>query len=416
MTDFPIEAVRARFPALTLRDDGVPRIYFDNPAGTQVPDMVLDAMRAAMVEKCANLGGPFRTSIAADALMDEGRRAMADMLNAPSPNSIVFGQNMTSLTLHMSRCLGHRFSAGDEIVLSRMDHDANVAPWVLLAEDLGLTVRWLDFDPDTGTFPDDAIGRVLTPRTKLVAVGLASNVLGTVNDAARITAAAKDAGALVYIDAVQFAPHRPVDVAALGCDFLVCSAYKFFGPHVGVLWGREDLLNETFAYKVRPAGSRAPERFETGTQNHEGIAGVTAAVDYLAWLGERTGTDGGDRRHRLVAGLAAATGHEDGLALRLMDGVRDIPGTTIHGVASANAIHLRVPTVSITIEGHHPTDLANALADANIFTWNGHSYGVEPVKRLGLLESGGVLRIGLAHYNTAAEVDRCLEVLHEIAG
>ena len=280
MTEFPIAAIRDQFPALALTDAGKARIYLDNPAGTQVPQRVIDRITGTLLRANANLGGDFVTSVAAEQVIADARQAMADMLNA-SPDEIVFGANMTTLTLHMSRALAARFRPGDEIVLSRMDHDANVTPWVLMARDRGLTVRWIDFDPEACEFPEDALDRALTDRTRLVAVGYASNCLGTINDVGAMARKAHAAGALMFVDAVQLAPHRPIDVAALECDLLVCSAYKFFGPHVGVLWGRRDLLADVTPYKVRPAPDSGPDKFETGTQNHEGIAGVAGAVEYF---------------------------------------------------------------------------------------------------------------------------------------
>ena len=271
--DFPIDAIRAEFPALALRDDGRDRVYLDNPAGTQVPNQVLERTRQAMVEANANLGGYFTTTLGSEELFVAGHKAMADMLNANSEREIVFGQNMTTLTLHMSRSIARELSAGDEIVLTRMDHDANVTPWLLLADDLGLTVKWVEFDTDTYQFADDAIDGLLSERTKLVALNYASNCTGTINDVKAMGAKAKAAGALVYVDAVQFAPHGPIDVQDLGCDFLVCSPYKFFGPHQGVLWGREEVLERLFAYKLTAASDALPDKFETGTLSFEGIAG-----------------------------------------------------------------------------------------------------------------------------------------------
>jgi cysteine desulfurase family protein (TIGR01976 family) len=402
-----IDAIRAQFPSLDLKDEGQPRVYLDNPAGTQVPRQVIDRTVDTLTRHNANLGGYFATTKAADALADEAHAACADFYNAASPREIVFGQNMTTLTLHMSRCLGRRFKRGDEIVLSRMDHDANVAPWLLLAEDLGLTVRWMDFDPDTYEFPEDALSKVLTGKTKLLAMGLASNCTGTVNDVKRFAAEAKAAGALVYIDAVQYAPHYAIDVQALGADVLVSSAYKWFGPHQGILWAREDLLNETFAYKVRPAGDDLPHKFETGTLSHEGMAGTLGAVEYLEQFG-----NGPTRAKRISSAWEKLVAYEHGLTQQLIDGLREFKGLTVRGITSANALHRRVPTVSFTLDGHHPETLAKGFAAKNIFVWSGHNYAIEPVTRMGLMDKGGVLRVGLAHYNTLEEVHNLLEALH----
>ncbi|MFO0994626.1 MAG: cysteine desulfurase-like protein [Hyphomicrobiales bacterium] len=414
---FPISAVRAAFPALALKDGGHPRIYFDNPAGTQVPQKVIDRTLEALIAKNANLGGYFSTTVAAGQLVDEAHQACADYYNAASADEIVFGQNMTTLTFHMSRCLGRKFKRGDEIVLSRMDHDANVAPWLLLADDLGLTVRWMDFDPETYEFADDALARVLNDRTRLVALGFASNCTGTINDVKRFASQAKSAGALVYVDAVQYAPHCAIDVQSLDCDILVSSAYKWFGPHQGILWGRKSLLDETFGYKVRPAGNEPPHKFETGTLSHEGMAGTLGAVEYLA------GFDDGGEAHTHMRPKAAAihrafdrlVAWEHALTRRLINGLSTFRGLTIRGVTSDNAMHRRVPTVSFTMEGRHPQAIAKALAADNIFVWSGHNYAVEPVQRMGLMESGGVLRVGLAHYNTPEEVDALLDSMTRIA-
>ena len=408
LTNYDIDGVRGHFPALGLRDHQRQRVYLDNPAGTQVPQTVIDAMVEVLKTKNANLGGSFATSKAADAVAHEAHVAMADFYNAASPDEIVFGQNMTSLTLHFSRCLGRRLKAGDEIILSRMDHDANVAPWLLLAEDKGLVVKWMDFDPGTYEFADDALTKVLSAKTRILAMGMASNCTGTIHDVARFTKQAKAAGALVYLDGVQYAPHLALDVQALGADVVVTSAYKWFGPHQGILWARQDLLAETFAYKVRAVSdSDLGHKFETGTQSHEGMAGCAAAVDYLASLGEGT-----TRRAKLVSAWQAVADYEQGLTLQLIDGLRKFKGLTIRGIASANAVHRRVPTVSFTVEGLVPDVIAKRLAAQNIFVWSGHNYALEPIARMGLRDKGGVLRVGLAHYNTASEVDTLLASLH----
>jgi len=282
---FDLNSVRAQFPALAITDDGQRRIYFDNPAGTQIPLMVAEAMSDCLLTSSANLGAGFPTSQAADQIVSSARGAMADFLNAPSSDEIVFGQNMTTITLHLSRSIGRLFRPGDEIILSRMDHDANVWPWVLLARDLELEVKWLPFDPATFEFDLSVLDDLLTDRTRMICVGGASNLTGTLNDVAAICTKARAAGALTYVDAVQSVPHVATDVQAIGCDFLVCSPYKFFGPHQGVLWGRRSVLEQLEPYKVRPAPSGIPDCFETGTQSHEGIAGIKAAIDYFEWVG-----------------------------------------------------------------------------------------------------------------------------------
>lgn len=418
---FDVKAVRACFPALNPPDGGKAPIFLDNPGGTQVPQRVVDAMRDCLVNANANLGGAFRTSSAAEAVVDRARESMADFVNAVSPSEIVFGQNMTALTFHVSRSLAHRLAPGDEILLTRMDHDANVSPWLLLARDLGLTVKFLPFDRDAYEFDLTVLDRLITDRTKLVCMNHASNLTGTINDVAAVAAKARTVGALTYVDSVQYAPHCPIDVRALGCDFLVCSAYKFFGPHVGILWGRRDLLESLPAYKVRPAGEAMPDRFETGTLNHEGLAGTSAAVEHFAWIGRTMAGDdpaaraaaGGmeGRRGDIRRGMAASIGYENGLTASLIDGLKSLPGLRIQGIGNLDALDRRVPTVSVTVDGKDPRALAAGLAGANIHAWDGHNYALEPVNHLGLSDRGGVLRLGLAHYNTAAEVERCLEVL-----
>jgi cysteine desulfurase family protein (TIGR01976 family) len=397
---FDVDAIRKQFPALSLIDQGKSRVYLDNPAGTQVPQVVIDRTVEALRDKNANLGGYFVTSKGAGDLVQAAHEAAADFYNAKSAEEIVFGQNMTTLTLHMSRCLARRFSPGDEIVLSRMDHEGNVAPWLLMAEDRGLVVKWLDFNTDSYEFPADALSRVLSGRTKLLAMGMASNCTGTIHDVTSFASQAKAAGALVYLDAVQYAPHECLDVQALGADMVVSSAYKWFGPHMGILWARRELLQETFAYKVRAVGEDLPDKFETGTLSHEGMAGCLGAIEYLEHLGA-----GATRREKLSSAWNAIADYERALTLRLINGIAPLKGMTIRGVTSANAMHRRVPTVSFTVEGVEPAKLAKHFAGENMFVWSGHNYAMEPIKAMGLANKGGVLRVGLAHYNTAAEVD-----------
>jgi len=414
---FNPSAVRSRFPALSLTDAGVRRIYLDNPAGTQVPDSVADAISGCLLHANANIGGNFASSREAGAIVDAGREAMSDFLNAESPDEIVFGHNMTTLTFHMSRSIGRLLKPGDEIVVSRMDHDANVWPWVTLARDLELEIRWLPFDQSTYEFEPGALESVLSDRTRLVCLCAASNLTGTVNDVTALCAAARSVGAMTYIDAVQSAPHVATDVQAIGCDFLVCSAYKFFGPHHGILWARADVLDMLEAYKVRPAPETVPGRFETGTQNHEAIAGITAAVDYFASLGAAAAPDGdrwsefSGRRRDVHVALDLLFDYELSLASCLVDGLLEIDGVTVHGITAKGAMHRRVPTVSFTHARKRPADIAQALGARNIFVWSGHNYAVELAKAIGVLESGGVVRIGPVHYNTHAEIDELLAVL-----
>ncbi len=407
---FDPNAARAQFPSLSDTDNGVRRIYLDNPAGTQVPLSVVQRMSDCLLHGNANIGGYFKTSDLAAKFVDEGRAASGDFLNAPSPDEIMFGQNMTTLTLHLSRSIGRHLNAGDEIVLSRMEHDANIAPWLLMARDFDLEVRWLPFNVDTFEFDSDALDEILSERTRLVCVGGASNLTGTLNDVKSLCAKARAAGAWSFIDAVQSAPHELPDVQDFGCDFLTCSAYKFFGPHQGMLWGRRDILEELQPYKVRPGPEELPWRFETGTQSHEGIAGTGAAVDYFASFGESL-QKGASRRENLVTGFAALFEYEKSITLQLIAGLQSIPEVTVQGVTAPDAMHRRVPTVSFTHSRHRPEVIAEALARQNIFVWSGHNYGIEPVKALGLMESGGVLRIGAVHYNTAKEIDETLSAI-----
>ncbi len=418
---YDAKAIRSKFPALSVRDDAVPRIYFDNPAGTQVPQSVVDKMSECLLESNANLGGYFQTSELASALFDEAHVAMADLLNASGPDEIVFGQNMTTITLYMSRSIGRLMQPGDEIILTRMDHDANVQPWILLARDLDLKIKWLPFDLDSFEFDLSLLDDLLTDKTKLVCVGGASNLIGTINDVKTISSKARNAGAWTYVDAVQSVPHVSTDVQDLGCDFLVCSAYKFFGPHQGILWGRRKALEALEAYKVRPAPDMIPACFETGTLSHEGMAGTTAAVDYLASLGEIFASNYHDqnqkyegRRLHLHAAMDCLFDYETDLAGKLIDGLQHLPGVRVQGITAKDAMVRRVPTVSFTVDGVVPASIAEALARKNIFIWSGHYYAVEPAMALGIYDLGGAIRVGPVHYNTKDEVDAILIALEEI--
>ena len=418
---FDLETIRARFPALSIRDNRVPRIYFDNPAGTQVPQSVVDAMTSCLIESNANVHGSFVTSARADDIVTGVHVAMADLLNAPSPDEIVFGQNMTTLTIYLSRSIGRLLQAGDEIVLSRMDHDANVGPWLLLARDLGLEVRWLPFDKVTYEFDPGALDNVLTDRTKLVCIGGASNLTGTIHDVKAIAARAREAGAMTFIDAVQYVPHVSTDVQEIGADFLVCSAYKFFGPHQGILWGRRDILERLEPYKVRTAPDSIPDCFETGTQSHEGMAGTIAAVDYFSMIGETMATGYHDRypafegRRKFVhAAMDCLFDAEATLAGQLVDGLRGLPGVRIHGITDPAAMKRRVPTVSFSVDGVDPEVIGAELGARNIFVWTGNFYAVEATKFLGIEDKGGAVRVGPVHYNSSAEIDVFLNALSDI--
>ena len=418
---FDPETIRAQFPALAETDDGRRRIYFDNPAGTQVPQTVVDRMADCLLRSNANLGGYFRTAKLADEVVDNARAAMADFLNAESSDEIIFGQNMTTITLHVSRSIGRHLSADDEIIVSQMDHDANIYPWVLLARDLDLRIRWLPFDTETFEFDLTKLDELLSERTKLVCVGGASNLIGTINDVGEICRKAREAGAWSYIDAVQSVPHVSTDVQKIGCDFLVCSAYKFFGPHQGILWGRRAVLEQLEPYKVRPASAELPWCFETGTQSHEGMAGTAAVVDYFASIGQDFGTDyqadypgfSGRRLHVHTA-MDCLFDYERGLAQQLIDGLAAISGVTVQGITSAAAQDRRVPTVSFTHTSMKPADIAEALAKYNIFVWSGHNYAVETAKLLVIHDRGGAVRIGPVHYNSADEISEVLNALDGI--
>lgn len=411
---FDLEAIRSQFPALSETDDGVAPIYFDNPAGTQVPQVVVDRMSECMLTASANLGGYFRTSKLAGEIVADAQAAMADLLNAPSPEEIVFGQNMTSLTFHVSRSIGRFFSAGDEIVLSRMDHDANVEPWVLMARDHDLRVRWLPFDTQSFEIDLANLDDVLTERTRLVCIGGASNLTGTINDIDNICRRARDAGAWTFVDAVQSVPHIVTDVQAIGCDFLTCSAYKFFGPHQGILWGRRDVLERLEPYKVRPAPETIPWSFAPGTASHEGLAGTAAAVGYLAQIGASKSDDPVDRKAGLATGMRLMLDYEQRLSSRLVSGLQALPGVTVQGITAADRMNWRVPTVSFTHASRQPDEIAKALAERNIFVWSGHNYAVEAADALGILDSGGAVRVGPVHYNSVEEIDTLLAELEAI--
>ena len=406
---FPIDDVRAKFPALSLKDKGQMRIYLDNPAGTQVPKAVAYAVARCLIETNANLGGYFATTLAAQEVVDEAHRAMADFLGAATPEEIIIGANMTTLTYHMSRTIGRDWGPGDEIVVTRMDHEGNISPWLQLAEDKGVTVRFVSFDEGSWQVEPEALKAVLTDRTRLVALNYASNLTGSINDVKVLVALAKAAGALTFIDAVQFAPHGAVDVRDIGCDFLACSAYKFFGPHMGVLWGRRDVIDRLEPYKCRCSSNALPERFETGTPQIELLAGLSATVGYFEKLGAAAG---GSRPDKIAAAFDKSIQYEKPLAFRLIDGLQSIAGLRIHGITDPQRAVHRVPTVSFTIDGIAPGSIAQELADQNIFIWSGHNYAWEIVHQLGIPADQGVVRIGIAHYNSAHEIDVTLEAVH----
>lgn len=415
-----LSPLRRRFPALQETDEqGRPYVYFDGPGGTQVPQSVIDAMAHYFVKANSNKGGPFMTSRRNDKIVDQAHAAMADFLNAPSPNEIVFGANMTTLTYSLSRSIGRMLKPGDEIIITRLDHDANVAPWLAL-EEQDITVKMADFDVEDCRLDLDHLASLLTDQTRLIAVGYASNAVGTINPIRRIATMAHNVGAWLWVDAVHYAPHGPIDVQHLGCDFLVCSAYKFFGPHVGVLWGKFDLLEQLPAYQVRPANPNVPYKFETGTLNQEGLAGVTAAIDYLAEVGREYGTPlAGEqtyegRRHHLKQAMHVITAYERQLFITMLDQLQTIPGLTIYGITEPDNFDERCPTVAFTRDGFTPAEIAAFLGKRDIFVWDGNYYAINVTERLGLEASGGMVRVGLAHYNTKEEVNRLITALKEM--
>ena len=351
--------------------------------------------------------------------MAEARQAVANFLNAARPEEIVFGPNMTTLTFSISRSVARTLRPGDEIVVTRLDHDGNVAPWLLIAEDRSCMVRWVDIHEEDCTLDMADLERQITERTKIVAVGYASNAVGTINDVRRAVELAHKVGALCFVDAVQYAPHRPIDVQALDCDFLACSAYKFFGPHLGILYGKYELLDSLMAYKVRPASDLPPEKFETGTQSFEAIAGTLGAMEYFEWMGNTFGSEyaanyqGSFSGHGLALkqAMAAIEAYELELNHSLLEGFSSIPGLQIRGITSPHRLQERVPTFSFTLEGWTPRAIAEALAEENINVWDGNFYALSVTERLGLEEKGGLVRVGLAHYNTQAEIDRLVTAL-----
>jgi cysteine desulfurase family protein (TIGR01976 family) len=413
MTTFDVAAIRRRFPALSIEQDGRPIAFFDGPGGTQVPDTVIDAVAAYYREANANTEGAFLTSRRSDAIIAEAHRAMAEMLGAATDHEIKFGPNMTTLTFHVSRSIVATMAPGDEIVLTGLDHHGNVDPWLRAAEERGLTVRTWEPRLEDCTLDLADLDRLLGPRTRLVCVGWASNAVGTINPVAEIVRRARAAGAWTFIDAVHAAPHLPIDVGALGTDFLACSTYKFFGPHGGVLYGREAVLDMLPSIKITPAH----DRFETGTQNHEGMAGVIAAVDYLAWVGTQFGgaSANAPRGERVRAAMTAIRTYEMALYERLVDGLEAVPGARLYGITDRDRFGERTPTAALTVDGHAPRAVAEALGREGIAVWDGDFYATGLIERLGLTDRGGVVRIGLTHYNTAEEIDRVVAAIAGVA-
>ena len=414
-----LSAIRSQFPGLNRPD-----VFFDNPGGIQIAKPSLDRVNRYLIESNANHEGAFATSIASDAVLDEAHRAMADFYNAASPEEIVFGNNMTTLTLHISRSLSREWKEGDEIVVTRLDHDANVTPWVLAAQDRGVKVNWVDFDVEDGTLNLDDLQKALERKPKLLAVGYASNSLGTINPVKKIIDIAHTVGTLVYIDAVQYAPHGPIDVQQLDCDFLISSAYKFFGTHSGILYGKHDLLEKLFAYKVRPATNNLPGKFETGTQNHEGIAGVLGAIEYFEWVGKEFGGEHVEglaeenyqgRRLELKKAMTAIHAYEYELGRALLAALGSIPELQLYGLTDVRRLDERVATFSFRLKDLHPRVVAEKLAQEGINVWDGNYYAINVTERLGLEDSGGMVRVGATHYNTLDEVEQLRKALMKIS-
>jgi cysteine desulfurase family protein (TIGR01976 family) len=438
--------IRAQFPALAQTINGHPATFLDGPGGTQVPQRVIDAISNYLRRDNANTGGAYSTSRHTDAMIAAARAAMADFLHCAA-DEVIFGPNMTTLTYAMSRAIGRELKPGDEILVTRLDHDANVSPWLAIAEEKGLTVRWAEIHEEDCTLDMADLAAKINSKTKLVAAGYASNAVGTVNPVKEIVRLAHAAGALAYIDAVHYAPHGLIDVAALDCDFLACSTYKFFGPHMGVLCGKRQHLERLRPYKVRPNTNAIPNCWEWGTLNHECIAGITACVEYLADLGrgltnestngttkmrvphpsrfskggnDAAGTSGSkegavsERRAAIEAAYQAIHDHERTLLEKMMAGLKEIPRLKIYGITDPARYAERCPTFAVRIENHTPLELATKLGDRGIFTWDGNYYALNLTEKLDVEKSGGFLRIGLAHYNTAEELDRLLKALHEI--
>jgi cysteine desulfurase family protein (TIGR01976 family) len=393
--------------------NGQAAAFLDGPAGTQVPKQVMDAVQKYFLGANANTCGAFETSRRNDATIAAARAAMADFFNCDK-DEVVFGQNMTTITFGLSRAIGRELESGDEIVVTTLDHDANVAPWRAL-EEKGVVIRRIDIHEADCTLDLDDLKKKITAKTKLVAVGYASNAVGTINPVGEITKLAHAAGALMFIDAVHYAPHGPIDVRALDCDFLVCSPYKFFGPHMGTLYGKREHLLRLKPYKVRPASDSLPDRWETGTQVQELIAGIGAAVDYIAELGRRCDPAAKDRRRALMAAYRATRKHEMSLLSNLIPGLLTIPGLKFFGITDPKRFEDRCSTVSVSLANHKPIEAAKVLGDRGIFTWDGNYYALNLSERLGVEQNGGLLRIGLVHYNTIEEVDRLLTALREFA-
>jgi cysteine desulfurase family protein (TIGR01976 family) len=412
-----IQNIQKEFPALVR-----PALHLDSPGGTQITRRSLERIQDYLINTNANHGGAYETSRQSDKVVDDARQIAADFLNASRADEIVFGPNMTSLTFNVSRALARTFNPGDTIMVTRLDHDANISPWLLASEDRGCKIRWVDFHPEDCTLDQEDFRKALEENPRLVAFGYSSNAVGTVNPVAEMITQAHAVGALVYIDAVQYAPHGPIDVQVLDCDFLACSAYKYFGPHAGVLFGKYDLLENLRAYKVRPAPALPPGKFETGTGNFECMAGTMGAIEYLEWVGEIYGTEFTEttrnysgRKRTLKQGMSAIRAYEYEISREFIQQLDDIPGLTLYGVTDIARLEERVPTFSFTLKGWTPKGLATELGKQGIYTWDGNFYALAVSERLGLEEKGGFLRVGAVHYNTVEEIQRLGETVRKLA-
>jgi cysteine desulfurase family protein (TIGR01976 family) len=413
MASFDLDWIRSQFPALSQDIDGRRPIFFDGPGGTQVPRSVIDAMSRYLATSNANAHGAFATSRRTDEMIGSARSAVADFLGCDD-DEVIFGANMTTLAFALSRALGRSLKPGDEIVVTRLDHYANVSPWCAL-EEAGAVIRVVDIHTEDCTLDMADLERQLSERTRILAIGYASNAVGTINDVAKAVRLAREVGALVFVDAVHYAPHGPIDVRTLDCDFLACSAYKFFGPHVGILFGKREHLQSFQPYRVQPAPDEVPFRWETGTLNHEGLAGLTATIDYLTELGRRLSPSAENRRAALIAAMEASRQYERGLSERLIQGLLQIRGLRLYGISDPARFDWRTPTVGLTLAGRTPYAAAEQLGKRGIFTWHGNFYALGLTEKLGLESTGGLLRIGLLAYNTFDEIDCLLNALDEIS-
>lgn len=410
-----VNEIRREFPALKENFGGKTAIFFDNPGGTQVPLRVIESIKDYLTRKNSNTHGVFETSIRTDMTIDEAHRAGADFLGA-EPEEIVFGQNMTTLTFNLSRSLTKEIKEGDEIIVTRLEHDANISPWLMMAEERGAKIVWVDVNPEDCTLDMDDFKKKINERTKTIAFCYASNAVGTVNDVKAIVKWAKEVGALTYVDAVQYAPHNLIDVKELGCDFLVCSSYKFFGPHLGIMYGKREHLERLKAYKVRPVPETLPEKWETGTLNHEGMEGFISAVNYIAEIGVKYGEtrENSSRREKIKRAFELIREYESRLAETFIERALSTKNLKIYGIKDKKKFSQRVPVFSIRKDEVSPYEMAKIFASENIFCWSGHFFAIEIVRRLGLEDKGGFLRVGFVHYNTIEEIEKFFAILEKI--